>query len=1012
MKIVIFFLMTLIFLFKSFYNNSTKYRKKPLSEVSNYEKKVNKTNINFKRRLQTLEECETFFNNDSLYNDLNIHIDTLNFENDFSRSEFHENNQLKNLIINSMKKAAEILGSFLMIMYPVEITIQDNLENLGINYYDPNYVKVNVTGSGNYYFVIYSKISNDATEINLMGNKLAIGKPIIGDLGCSYPIYGLMTFNPSVLDQNYDSDYLKVFFLRQFTNIIAFNEMVFEDENNILNGILYIDEDTNRYYIQSNSVVEFAQNYYNCPELTNIEILKDDFGNFYWPERYLLGEYMTEEDYPEEKAISNFTLFVLKDLKYVRVKKYYTGGLMRFGKHKGCDFIKKSYNKDEIIFKNEFYYPKSDKINTIYEEPSCSSGRQSKTIFKLIEYSNIPGNFIYFSDTIGGLKSADYCPVPQYFTSEQYNVGHCSDINNLSDEERGESFSQKSFCALSSLLKNNSPEEAYIKAICFQMFCSDKSLTIKFGNDFLVCPREGGIIQGDGYKGALLCPDYNLICTGTEVCNNILDCIDKKSLEKENAIKYETEYDIQTTQVSSVYSTKIENEEFSFKGELSNNGLCPQFCFQCESPINNKNNKYSCVKCQKNYKLKLDTNSCINKIENCKEFNAQEICIECIDNTYGLVKNNENDETTCLKISDMQNEYLKFTEGDKDYYKKCSDVINNCKTCSSEIICTSCFAGYGLVDNNYNNCIELQDKYYFDSELDTYKLCSYKNTGCKTCSNIGTNDIICKECDSSGNFVLIYDVLNYCKLQTDITNDKTIFFDSNLLKYFSCSDSRYHSVKNCNTCHNKNKCDTCKNGYEIANSNELCISYFDINQNIYYKNNIDNKYYLCSDEIKGCEICENLEKCTYCYMGFDLDENDKCIPTALAITRYYLNNETGKYVSCTKIENCEECISSTECTKCKNGYELDNSSCKIIENKSEDDNDGDGKLKSLSIAAIVLGTVGFVVSIVAIVLVLFIKLFKKPQNISDPTESQNINNDPNEIVVKSNKRSLHNEAKE
>ena len=275
---------------------------------------------------------------------------------------------------------------------------------------------------------------------------------------------------------------------------------------------------------------------------------------------------------------------------------------------------------------------------------------------------------------------------------------------------------------------------------------------------------------------------------------------------------------------------------------------------------------------------------------------------------------------------DMQNEYLSYDEGGKEYYKKCSYFISNCKTCTSNNVCTSCFDGYGIVDNNQNDCILLQDKYYYDSTLNTYKLCSHKNPGCKACSNIGTNDIICKECDSAANYVLIYDILNYCKLQSDLTNDKSIFLDSKTLKYFSCSDSRYHSVKNCNTCHNKDKCDTCQNGYEMANSNELCISYSDINQNIYYKNTLDNRYYLCSNVIKGCEICENLEKCIHCYIGFDLDEDDKCIPTALAMTRYYLNNETGKYVSCSKIENCEECISSTECTGCKKGYELDNSS--------------------------------------------------------------------------------------
>ena len=1026
MKNKIYHLLILILLFISCYNDQNKDRNKSLNDKFIFEKKRNKSIDNSKRRLQA-EQCEEWFRNETIFHDLQFYIDTLNLENDFDEAEL---GQYKNIIINSMKKASEILGSFLKIMDPTEVVIQDgDIENLGIDLYDENYVKnevIHVNSTKSSYFVIWSKIydpddeQDEGDRIIFKENELVVGRPAICDAACSYPLYGIMNFNRNAFNSNLNLnlEHLTLLFIKQLTNIIAFNNVVFEDIYEVLDGILskQVINSITHYYIQSDKVIEFAKKYYNCNDNNlKVEILKDINGNFHWPERNLLGEYMTEEEYLEENAISNFTLFVFEDLKYLKVKKYYTGGLMRFGKHKGCDFITELYNRESIDYENEFYYPISAKINDEnYEEPSCSSGRQSKTIFKLTKYNTneIPENFRYFGNgEFGGLKSADYCPVPKYYSSEQFVVGHCSDTNNTPDTERGESFSSNSFCALSSLIKSDSSQTESIKSICFEMFCSDNSLTIKFGNDFFVCPIEGGIIQGDGYKGALLCPDYNLICTGTKVCNNLINCIEQQSFEKENSVLYG--YDIKTTQVSSKYSEAIENRKFSFKGELTDKGLCPKYCFQCKAPINNKNNKYTCVKCQKNYRLEIENNICVNNNENCKTFNDEEICTECIDSIiYGLVKNDENDETICMKKSDMQNEYLSYDEDGKEYYKKCSYFISNCKTCTANNVCTSCFEGYGIVDNNQNNCILLEDKYYYDSTLNTYKLCSSKNPGCKACSNIGTNDIICKECDSAANYVLIYNILNYCKLQSELTDDKSIFLDSKTLKYFTCSDSRYHSVKNCNTCHNKDKCDTCQNGYEMANSNELCISYSDINQNIYYKNTLDNRYYLCSNVIKGCEICENLEKCTHCYMGFDLDEDDKCIPTALAMTRYYLNNETGKYVSCSKIENCEECISSTECTGCKKGYELDNSSCKIIENNENSNEKDDDNSKALSVAAIVLGTLGLAVSIVAIILVFFKKLCRKSKNISDPTESQNINNDPNEIVVKSNKRSLHNEAKE
>ena len=69
------------------------------------------------------------------------------------------------------------------------------------------------------------------------------------------------------------------------------------------------------------------------------------------------------------------------------------------------------------------------------------------------------------------------------------------------------------------------------------MFCSDKSLTIQINNDYIVCPRDGGKIKLPNYDGYLLCPDYYLICSGTVLCNDIFDCIEKQSELKD--IKYD-----------------------------------------------------------------------------------------------------------------------------------------------------------------------------------------------------------------------------------------------------------------------------------------------------------------------------------------------------------------------------------------------------------------------------------------------------------------------------------------
>ena len=65
--------------------------------------------------------------------------------------------------------------------------------------------------------------------------------------------------------------------------------------------------------------------------------------------------------------------------------------------------------------------------------------------------------------------------------------------------------------------------------MCYQMHCSSSFLTVQINDDYIVCPRQGGNVQLKGYDGLLHCPDYNLICTGTVLCNDMFDWLEKKS---------------------------------------------------------------------------------------------------------------------------------------------------------------------------------------------------------------------------------------------------------------------------------------------------------------------------------------------------------------------------------------------------------------------------------------------------------------------------------------------------
>ena len=222
-------------------------------------------------------------------------------------------------------------------------------------------------------------------------------------------------------------------------------------------------------------------------------------------------------------------------------------------------------------FENEFFdtlYSTDTKIDS-----SCSSGRLSRTYRFHSEYNDIPSYYRYFqNEKNGGFPSADYCPVSREISSETnntYYVGHCSkgngdygtrilyftkqttrlnethyqtrsfyDHNKSGDilDITGETFSNNSFCYQSTLKKNGVNFNSSLpRAICYESFCSNRSLTIKIKDDYFVCPRAGGKIIVEGYKGYFLCADYNLICSGTVMCNDLFDCVEKKSETKEES---------------------------------------------------------------------------------------------------------------------------------------------------------------------------------------------------------------------------------------------------------------------------------------------------------------------------------------------------------------------------------------------------------------------------------------------------------------------------------------------
>ena len=904
---------------------------------------------------------EAFFNRNKKLNKrktneekFNIYIELTNIEEEirlFNLDKYHD------MIINSLKIAAETFTSLLKPVYQGCYNLSNTfMDKYGYTHFDKTQFglddtkKYFLTCHYNIDLLIFSRFLNQDDEkeyinFDILSKAYFVGKTT------GRPIVGGIMLNKTILSDSINSfEYLKYYFLHSFTHILGFdNQIIKEYLSNKIQIFTKIDQDgITRKYLKSTKVIETAKKYFNCDDIDGVE-LEDSSDSLHWESRILLGEYMCQIGYELDQVISEFTLAFLEDTGNY-VANYYTGGKMQFGKNKGCEFIKnKCVNNYEINpkFENEFF---DSVLSQSGRDPSCSSGRQSRGYFGFWIRNDIPSYYQYFRDkNVGGYYYADYCPVSDNNFYEdivdKYFVGRCdigtgdygsaiyytSTKNYLSkdlESVTGEKYSSTSFCYLSSLMKNEETGNIYsnvVRAICYETFCTSKSLTVKILDIYIVCPRGGGKVNAEGFIGYFLCPDYNLICSGTVLCNNIFDCAEKKSGIKSSSYIYD--YDIKTSQ--NIENAEIDDFDNENNYELTDDGICVKFCKQC-------NMNQICIKCRENYGLVGDKendeliicksmeeinigyylntgNSIYYKCsENCEKCYDDNTCYKCIAN-YGLIVKEENENVICEKLENLENGYY-LDENDSIYYK-CNE---NCKKCINDKICSECNDNYELVGNQGNSEIicklseDLNVGYYINESNSIYYKCS---ENCEKCYNDNT----CYQCIT--NYELVGNNENkniICERAEKIENGYYINETNSI--YYKCNE-------NCNKCINDKKCSECNDNYELVgnqgNSEIICKLSEDLNIG-YYINESNSIYYKCGEH---CEKCVNDIECLKCIENYDLvgdKENNKLI-TCKSIdeinTGYYFNEEDSIFYKCDD-EHCEKCYNDKICYKCETNYGL------------------------------------------------------------------------------------------
>ena len=860
-------------------------------------KPLNSTNSNIYKTLknETKRKLEYDYDQITIYVESKCLLSYLETQEDINQNN-------KEIIKKSIEKAKNTLEKLIKVENRLDKISFEGLDfgNGFTGCYDMNLISNGINAD----LVIFMR--GPTTESNMKSyGKTNIMKYYNGNTD-NRPIIATFIYNffdfPN--DENYTFQLISTLILHHFTHILGLKNDILKRKGIINDKKVIIrnnQTEVTKPVVVSSRVIERAKNYFNCPNLTYLEI--NDEGNdiceetFHWNARVLLGEYMISNIYYPEQIISEFTLSLMEDLGYYQVY-YYTGGLMRYGKNKGCSFIyndcvnfiiKNDDEEEEYTlsssFLNEFCSFNDKKIGT------CSSGRLSMGYCFNINPSDAINDYKRNINIYGkgyGLKFVEYCPISYeietYSTDdnkkdEKYN-GNCKIGNkdygsflkyitgsnykyNSFSEIIEENYSEISFCALSSILKKNERKKdsnrninGLIRPTCYEMFCSDTSLTIKINKEYIVCPREGGIIKVESnytdYEGYLYCPDYNLICTGTKVCNNMFDCVEKRSEINYNTYNY-TYSNNNITIFPNIYK-ESSIKEVPIEGyELSNNGECPQNCRQCIS-----NNQ--CIICRNSYDYYIGT------------------------------KENDTNPINCS--NSIKNEGYYFTDKyipGKKFYFRC---IDNCYKCEEETkdICKQCSPYHIIEDGKCKERIPGCE--------------NYNTTNPKEMEDNGgaLSYTECENCNNSANFFCVNMNKKECIEIKDY--NKSIYFDMED-KPFPCVKKCEDEFQNCLTC-NKSSCILCNQTHHLINNRGNCVEIIDFCE----EQDLDIDYKKCNK----CKQNDNYycidDDRTQCHKINDINHFYKIEPDNIYSCR-------GK---CNKIPKCLECSSENICTKCEDGF--------------------------------------------------------------------------------------------
>ena len=282
--------------------------------------------------------------------DLKIYLDFPSFQTDFENANIGDT-ETRTIFENSMTEAETKLERTFLINADdspnaAGFIYEDFKELMGISSWNADIFEPSDSwlrvGENNLYILF--KFDN-------LNNVDMFSKIVLTYAENNMPLVGLVTINKNIDRSKLNEEYLTLLFLQQFIKILGF-QIPSQYERGEFEGPITADLEDDENALEysgadnalvnkdkAEKVINYAKEYFACNSIEEIELELDDYNNVYWPSKIFSADIMTKFNSYQKKFISGFTLALLEDTGYIKVREdyAYTDGLMISGKNQGCE---------------------------------------------------------------------------------------------------------------------------------------------------------------------------------------------------------------------------------------------------------------------------------------------------------------------------------------------------------------------------------------------------------------------------------------------------------------------------------------------------------------------------------------------------------------------------------------------------------------------------------------------------------------------------------------------------